>query len=411
MRDSLFIISTRQLGQLNYEADLIQEHRLVLIASDSELENLEPSLRSHFDDVIEVPVAVNDGVIVTYDLEVLGSRILQSSHLTPSSSIVCFDEGNTSLAHSLRRRFKLGDEKFDTPDIELFRNKVAMKNKLAEAGIQIPQFSSFHEEVLPYAYYAEQLGCPFVFKPSESAGSNGVYIIENEHDFTNAKDAVKDALNLYEAETYISGKLYHCDIALFGGETVFAECTEYLAPTIDFQTGTPLGGKIMGEGCDLRRRLIRFTEQSLRALNAGNGVYHTEVFVTLNGELVFLESGARPPGMLVTRMYEKATGVNLLNLDVEIQVGRLLERKTQGMLDAFYLVYPKGVGKVNALYPLPALANMDTEFKRVSNIGDVHDGCSSNLDFTAYVICSGSDTSFETAYQSMANYSPLSYVA
>lgn len=97
MRDSLFIISTRQLGQLNYEADLIQEHRLVLIASDSELENLEPSLRSHFDDVIEVPVAVNDGVIVTYDLEVLGSRILQSSHLTPSSSIVCFDEGNTSF--------------------------------------------------------------------------------------------------------------------------------------------------------------------------------------------------------------------------------------------------------------------------------------------------------------------------
>lgn len=94
-------------------------------------------------------------------------------------------------------------------------------------------------------------------------------------------------------------------------------------------------------------KLKTFNEKVINAMHPPDGVTHHEFFVKTNGELIFLEIGARPPGSYVCKIHYLNKGINFetahfriqLNLPVDLSVNY-----NQGFHCALYL--PKIQGKV-----------------------------------------------------------------
>ncbi|KKD00463.1 ATP-grasp domain-containing protein [Photobacterium halotolerans] len=409
MTTAILFLSTRQLTQVDFSLPLLGEHDLILVASKQELDRLPDNISSHFTLQFPVSISADDGVIIEYVYNEIVEIVASIRQSYSTVDFVCFDEGNVELADSLRQNSK------SNQNLERFRDKVEMKKWLKKRNIPTPFFIETISENQRFDEISSKVGTPFVVKPKRSAGSNNIYIIRSKDDFLEVQNTAAGSLSNYEAEEYINGDLYHCDIALWMGESIFAECTEYLCPTIDFQSGSPLGGRVMDTNSPLREQLIEFAKVSLKALESSDGVYHMEIFVRNNDakDLVFLEVGARPPGMLVTTMYEKATGVNLLNLDIMIQTRSVpndfsFSRKKH----AFYLVYPKRNGRVQALNTPSNHCDIEMNFVIHSVIGEQHQGCFSNLDFCAFITCSAVDKAeIDSAYQYMSEFKPVQYAS
>lgn len=407
MTKAMVFLSTRQLTQMHFSMPLFNDYDLIVIASGRELEKLPQTVADVFIHQFPIAITADDGVIIEYDEQEI-TRIIDSLKESYTNiDIICFDEGNVELADVLRQNAS------EQGKLERFRDKVTMKKWLSERHVATPRFLEALDDKHCFQSIADILGSPFVVKPKRSAGSNNIYIVHNEEDFAKVNEQVGAVFSEYEAEEYIDGDLYHCDIGVWQGETIFAECTEYLCPTIDFQSGSPLGGRVMDIDSPLRQRLIIFAKKSLTAMKAKDGVYHMEIFVRCNKtqNLVFLEVGARPPGMLVTTMYEKATGVNLLNLDVLIQTSSVPDDfRFSRQQYSFYLVYPKGFGRVEALRTPSVHDELSMRFTNQSSIGDRHEGCYSNLDSCAYVTCSSQNKSLiDQAFVNMSQFKPVIY--
>lgn len=409
MTTAILFLSTRQLTQVDFTMPLLSEHDLILVASKQEIDRLPDRISSCFTLQFPVSISADDGVIIEYDHDEIIKIIASIRQSYSMVDFICFDEGNVELADSLRQKSK------SNQNIERFRDKIEMKRWLKKRNIPTPFFIETISENQGFDEISAKVGTPFVVKPKRSAGSNNIYIIRTKNDFLEMKNAVAESLRGYEAEEYIDGDLYHCDIALWMKESIFAECTEYLCPTIDFQSGSPLGGRVMDTNNPLREQLIEFAKASLNALNSSDGVYHMEIFVRNNDakDLVFLEVGARPPGMLVTTMYEKATGVNLLNLDILIQTRSVPnDFSFARQKHAFYLVYPKRNGQVQALNTPSSHGDIEMNFSNHSIIGEQHEGCFSNLDFSAFITCSAVDkAAIDSAYKYMSKFKPVQYAS
>lgn len=409
MNDHIIFLSTRQLTQLAFDDPSLHGATLSLILCAEERARLPDAMRARFRHVIPVPVSRRDDVLSVYDADAVVEAIRTIRAAGDWVAIVCFDEGNTVTAAYARERLGLAGA---TPAaLRLFRDKVAMKRALEHSGIRTPAYTPLAPHgPEDYPALARTLGVPFVIKPIESAGSNGVHVIDGAADYRAALAQIGPQRDAFEAETFIRGALYHCDLAFVDGRPVFAECTAYLAPTIDFQKGIPLGGRIMPPEHEHRAMLVDFTLRAVRALGGAHGVFHTEVFIDESGRPVFLESGARPPGMLVTRMYELATGINLLNLDVRIQLGRVAAPAPHcAAEEAFYLVYPTRAGTVARVNPAPADPALHIEYRCHAQPGDRHKACTSNLDFTATLVCAGPGDALAHGYRQAAAYQPVSY--
>ncbi|QUM82855.1 biotin carboxylase [Moritella sp. 5] len=401
----IIFLSSRQISQVDFNDPSLIDAELVLIASDNEVLSLSRNVKEQFSNIITVPVIYDDGVIYEYDESIVKESIAIWDNY--KLSIISFDEGCVELVHSLRTIFNLSKEV--NSDMSRFRDKIIMKQRLDEKNIRVPSFIEKVEITILFEDITKKVGLPFVLKPRRSAGSNNVFIINSSSEFENVKLKLGHALTDYEIESYIDGSLFHCDIGIWKGSAIFSECTEYYKPTLAFQSGEPLGGRFMESSLPLRNELIAFTWQALQALDATDGVYHSEIFVC-NGELIFLEVGARPPGMLVTTMYQQATGVNLLNLDIRIQQGiPPVKQYTTRQNEAFYLVYPRGIGLVKEINYPSVNTDVCTEFKSTVKIGDEHVGCQSNLDHCAYITCSGEKNALSLAYKQMVQFSPIVY--
>lgn len=410
----LVILSSRQLAHvINMQAQLTQI-RVIVLLSHKEHQTISAEYPNCDFEFYPVDISQNDGVLWEYD-ERQCSEVL-SKVRNQKVSLLTLDEGNLLLCARLRERFNIDGPK--VPDIAPYRDKLLMKDVITKAGISSPRCSSLNSMRLgeDVTTIAERFGSTIVIKPSSSAGSNNVNIVSDQESFDKATSEAMSAGDHYEIEQYISGKHYHCDTIFRGDECVFVACTECVHPTIDFQSGKPLGGSVLHPNSEIAQKLVETAIQVVEALGVSTTAQHTELIVEEDGNIVFLESGARPPGMLVVDTYERAFGVNIVELIVRDVVSNLLgtnfttvEIDNSKFQDAFYLVYPKQVGKVQKLHPAPAILDAQIELTHACKIGDVHSGCHSNLDFTTTVLSVPGKKPMVAIYEQMKLFNPVTY--
>ena len=322
------IISTRGFGIFRF--NLLKEPeniRFIGIFSELDVGGLPDHLRQRFHQIHVVPCGARvlsqlNSSLVDFDATRAVLSELQRETAPAELSIHSYDEQNVLVAAQLRSYFGITGPKYE--DILAFRDKCVMKQKLVAKQVRVPKFGHYHvarfaaDKAAYFRQIVSEVGLPFILKPLDSAGGDGVYKITSWADFETLPG---DLGRGYEYEEFITGTMYSVNIISKDRKTIFGGVTEYLVNSFDVQSGKVNADINLIDHDPRVAPMIRFAESALDALGWPNGASHLELFLTAACELVFLEVAARFKGMAGLAAMERNYGVALVNLSFEAETG------------------------------------------------------------------------------------------
>jgi biotin carboxylase len=226
--------------------------------------------------------------------------------------VECLWEPLMLLAARLREA--LGTTGMTVAQTVPFRDKEVMKDVLDKAGLRTPKHASATtpDEVREAA---ERIGYPLIVKPIAGAGSADTYRVADSGELESVIQATAHVAEV-SVEEFIDGEEYTFDTICAGGEplyfnmSVYRPCpliqrtVEWISPQTvalrDVDAPHLAAGRELGLGV-------------LKALGYEAGFTHMEWFLTADGEAVFGEIGARPPG---------ARSVDIMNYACDLDLYR-----------------------------------------------------------------------------------------
>jgi hypothetical protein len=249
-----------------------------------------------------------------------GARVRTAGHAIQTvlgrvDRIIALSEFDLVQAALLRR--ELGVPGVDPDQVQLYRNKVAMKRRVQRAGLPTPRVAVCGQRAEALRFAAE-VGYPLILKPQMGAASQGVQKVESPAELLAALETIDGAA--YECEEYIAGDILHVDGLVQDGSLAFIKASRYLSTCLAFNQGVPLGSVIIDDPV-LNARIRTFTAATLRALGLATGAFHLELFHTPDDELVFLEIGARVGGGEIPFLTKDLFGVDLVREWVKLELG------------------------------------------------------------------------------------------
>ena len=234
-----------------------------------------------------------------------------------------------------------------------FRDKERMKQQIDAAGIRTPRHAST-TTVSGVWEAAEWIGFPIIVKPIAGAGSADTYRVGSAAELNDVLPMLRHIPEV-SVEEFVDGEEFTYDTVCAGGELLFEHILwyrprplqmrmhEWISPTCislrdlsvpDLQAGRRMGVDV------------------LSALGFRSGFTHMEWYRKADGEAVFGEIGARPPGARVVDLMNYAT-------DGDLYVG-WAEAVVHGRLSQ----------------PLERRYNVGSIFKRAQGVGRItrHEG-------------------------------------
>ena len=207
--------------------------------------------------------------------------------------VECLWEPYMMLAARLRE--ELGLPGLTAGQTVPFRDKELMKEVLGAAGLRTPGHESA-ETVAGVWAAAERLGFPLIVKPIAGAGAADTYRADSAADL----DAILPMLRHVPqviAEEFVDGEEFTYDTICAGGRVLFENICWYRP--------RPLLMK--------QHEWISPVTVALRALGFADGFTHMEWYRKADGEVVFGEIGARPPGARTVDVMNYATDADLFS--------------------------------------------------------------------------------------------------
>ena len=224
--------------------------------------------------------------------------------------VICLWEPGVILAAKLREA--LGVAGMGVEHAVKFRDKDVMKQAVQAAGLRVPHFRRASSEI-DVRIAAEEIGFPVIIKPIDGAGSMDTFRVD---DVRELEEAVERLTHVPEVavEEFIDGEEFTYDTVCVNGEIKYehvgyyrprpliARTNEWISPQTlslrDIDTPWVKDGVALGHGV-------------LKALDFGTGFTHMEWYRKSNGEVVFGEIAARPPG---------ARTVDLMNFNGDVDL-------------------------------------------------------------------------------------------
>src|SRR5579884_859305 len=271
-------------------------------------------------------------------------------------------------------------------------HKVAMRRRLAEAGVPQPRFAAVRT-LAERRRAADEVGFPAVLKPADSGGQRGVFRVESLDDV--------DA-HLYEAlaasptgeailEEFVDGVEMNGIVVARGGDAVTLTLSDRLRPPgIGFGVGwihvypATLFGERLAEA-------ERIAARTASALGLETGIAFPQLIAAPDGRIVVVECAARIPGGQMADLVQIAVGDDLPD---ELVLPRFSQPLAIRFLTAQPGPLPTGrvlrVGPLDKVLAFPGVVQAETYLQAGETIRPVRlDG-----DRRGYVIAVG-ETSLE----------------
>ena len=230
-----------------------------------------------------------------WDEDALATQLKHLASRQPLDRIECLWEPGMMLAAGLRE--KLGLPGMTEEETLPFRDKERMKQVLDAAGIRTPR----HRRATSASEMrsaAEAIGFPLCVKPIAGAGSADTYRVDDTEELERVISLVAHVSEV-SVEEFVEGEEYTFDTICAGGEILFfniawyrpnvliGRSEEWVSPqTITLRD---VDAQYLAGGREMGRRVIE-------ALGFRTGFTHMEWFLKSDGEAVFGEIAARPPG-------------------------------------------------------------------------------------------------------------------
>lgn len=304
-------------------------------------------VREHLAGYLQVPSLLDDDAVVR--------QVREWKAAQPLNQVECLWEPGVILAARLREG--LGVPGQDVAQATLFRDKDAMKQAVAAAGIRTPK----HQRATTAAECqraAEQIGFPVIVKPIAGAGSADTFQVNSrlELDAVLARVGHVREVNVEEfidAVEYtfdticIKGKIAYWNICLYRPRPLTARQEEWISPQTvvlrDVDADDLAGGREMGRAV-------------IKALGFQTGFTHMEWYRKANGETVFGEIAARPPGARTVDVMNYASDIDLYSAWAEAVLHRRFSTKLERRYNAAIIFKrARGAGHIRHIEGLDRL--------------------------------------------------------
>lgn len=211
-------------------------------------------------------------------------------------------------------------------------NKTHMRNALFKDGVPVPEYKICNSEI-EYMDAVEEIGLPFIVKPSDNAGSRGIAFVESHQDIAAAYDYAKNNSleGIVLVEEFMKGAEVSVEAFICDEEIEIVQITDKIT------TGAPHFVE-MGhtQPSALPRDIIEdikfVTRSAIKSLGIEGGPAHVELKITDDGVKV-VELGARLGGDFIsTDLVTASTGVDMVRATIawamgwEVDIKRTQER-------------------------------------------------------------------------------------
>ena len=239
--------------------------------------------------------------------------------------IECLWEPGIMLAAELRRHF--GVPGLTVEQAHRFRDKEAMKQALDAAGIRTPRHVAV-DSIAGCWEAAESIGFPLILKPIDGAGSADTYRVQNADELRAVLPRLRHVPSV-SVEEFVDGEEYTFDTITIDGNIAYYNIAWYRPRPLVARSNEWISPQVIAlRDVDDPKfaDAIRMGRDVIAALEFGSGFTHMEWYQKSDGEVVFGEIGARPPG---------AHQVDQMKYACDFDVFRAWgSAMTQGRLDA-----------------------------------------------------------------------------
>ena len=266
---------------------LAQTGARVFGVGDSPVNGLPELVRKSLDEYMPVRSLWNEDAVIASLRNHLRGRSLDR--------VECLWEPGIMLAARLREVF--GVSGLTIGQAQRFRDKELMKLALDQAGIRTPRHVAA-SSIAGVWEAAETIGYPIILKPIDGAGSADTYRVQDQDELRAVLPRLRHVPTVsveefVEGEEFtfdtitVNGKIAYYNIAWYRPRPLVARSNEWISPQVialknvdqpDLQGGVKMGFDV------------------IKALQFDTGFTHMEWYRKADGEVVFGEIGARPPG-------------------------------------------------------------------------------------------------------------------
>ena len=201
-------------------------------------------------------------------------------------------------------------------------NKVAMRRRLAEAGVPQPRFAALRS--LSEARLAlDHVGLPAVLKPADSGGQRGIFRLEAPDDLDRHLHAALSESPSREAvvEEYVEGlELNGLAVARGGTVTLLTLSDRLRPPGQGFGVGwihvypSSLYGDVLAEA-------ERVATSAVHALGLQDGMSFPQLIAADDGRVLVVEVAARVPGGQMADLARHAVGIDIVDIALRQALG------------------------------------------------------------------------------------------
>ena len=202
-----------------------------------------------------------------------------------------------------------------------FRDKLAMRIRARDRGVQVPDFTPTSNNAA-IAAFLDRVPPPWVLKPRLMAGAIGIKKLLTRDEAWDCVSAAGNEQSFFVLEKFVPGHTYHVDSIWFRGKMSYSVASSYGTPPLEVTTsGGIFTTRLLQAGGDEDVALRSMNEQILRALGLESGVSHTEFIRSHEDDTYyFLETSARVGGAHISDLIEAATGINFWSEWAKVEV-------------------------------------------------------------------------------------------
>jgi biotin carboxylase len=296
---------------------------------------------------------------------------------------------------------RLGLHGIGSETAHLMTNKIAMRRRLADAGVPQPRFAAIRH-VREVRAAAAAVGFPAVLKPADSAGQRGLFLVASVDDVERHLHAALAQSTDEEAilESYHPGLEVNGLLVARGGEVAVVTLSDRRRPP-GAGFGVALAhvypSTLFGDALEEVERVGRST---VHALGLRDGIAYPQVIWGDDGVARLIEVAARIPAGQMDLVARYGVGVDLVEIALHQALGRpvpdeLLEPERQQPMAISFLTAQPGplptgklvrVGGLEKVLAFPGVVEADLFLQEGETIRPVQvDG-----DRRGYVIALGS---------------------
>ncbi len=189
-----------------------------------------------------------------------------------------------------------------------FRDKERMKQTLDAAGIRTPWHTMASSLAEVWAA-AERVGYPLIVKPIAGAGSADTFRVESADQLNEVLPLMRH-VPVVSVEEFVDGEEFTYDTICADGQVLFEHIMWYRPRPLQMAQNewvSPVSISLRDVSVEHLKGGRQMGADVLRALDFQTGFTHMEWYRKADGEVVFGEIGARPPGARVVDLMNFAT--------------------------------------------------------------------------------------------------------